>query len=84
MPCGRDKCVPKWRITLEQAAFNQILTRALATLPAPDGLAALGQGRDQPLADTIASALSMATALGLGQIHAALEGGHEQNSGNRP
>jgi hypothetical protein len=79
VPCGRDKCVPKWRITLEQAAFNQILTRALATLPAPDGLAALGQGRDQPLADTIASALSTAPTPSIGQIHAALESGHEQN-----
>ncbi len=67
----------------EQAAFNQVLTRALDTLPAPDGLAALGQGRDQPLADTIASALSTAPTPSIGQIHAALEGGHEQNSGNR-
>ena len=58
-------------------------TRALDTLPAPDGLAALGQGRDQPLADTIASALSTAPTPSIGHIDAALEGGHEQNSGNR-
>ena len=73
------KMVPVYRdhplTPSEQAAFNQVLTRALAALPAQDGLAALRQGRDRPLADTVASALSMATAPGIGQIRAALEGG---------
>ena len=41
------------------------------------------QGRDQPLADTIASALSTATAPGTGQILAALEVGSEQYSRDR-
>jgi predicted ATPase len=75
---GGPRDAPRRQQTLRAA-----LDWSYQLLPAQDGLAALRQSRDQPLADTIASALSTAPAPGISQIRAALEGGSDQYSQDR-